>query len=176
MPRSQSQRGDFTGRQRERLTEEHSAEVTEAQERLGTINRVEQVIEAEGVFDPATQDVVEVPPGADTAGQVTYVSDENDVIDVESGGLPRPADPFKDLQSPVVQQQEKPVAPNPHEVQDLGEDVLTVEPEYMTFRVNSDIEEMTYGAGTILTFVRGRKYRAPLHLYKHLDSKGLIYH
>jgi hypothetical protein len=62
------------------------------------------------------------------------------------------------------------------EVQDLGPEPLTVEDEWKVIRVNTDIEEMTYGAGTSYTFQRGRRYRVPRGLYDWLESRGVVYH
>jgi hypothetical protein len=62
------------------------------------------------------------------------------------------------------------------EIQDLGEDPIVVEDEYRVIRVNTDIEEMTYGIGNTLTFLRGRRYRVPQHLYAWLESRGVVYH
>ena len=35
---------------------------------------------------------------------------------------------------------------------------------------------MTYGAGTMYTFERGRRYRVPRDLYEWLESRGVVYH
>lgn len=83
---------------------------------------------------------------------------------------------MKDLREMETQQQEKPVPANAMEVQDLGAEPITVEDEWRVIRVNSDVEEMTYGAGNTYTFLRGRRYRVPVGLYEWLESRDLVYH
>lgn len=177
--RSTRQRGDFTGQERERLAREQAAEITEAQKRVGVVNAIDQVIEADGVFDPTTGDVVEMPDGVNEAiEQVSYEeNDDDEVIDVTAGPSSlRSMDAMQDLRDPTPQQKPKPMKPNPMEIQDVP-DVLVAEDEYVTFRVNTDVEDMTFGADRPLNnFVRGRKYRGPRDLYNHLESRGIIYH
>jgi hypothetical protein len=53
---------------------------------------------------------------------------------------------------------------------------MTVESEWRVIRVNTDIEDMTFGIGNQLTFLRGRRYRVPRDLYNWLESRGVVYH
>lgn len=40
---------------------------------------------------------------------------------------------------------------------------------------NTNIEQMTFGAGNYYTFEEGRKYTVPIELARHLDAKGLLW-
>jgi hypothetical protein len=83
---------------------------------------------------------------------------------------------MKDLRPTEVQQVQRPVAPNALQVEDLGAEPMVVESEWKVIRVNTDIEQMTYGVGNELTFLRGRRYRVPKDLYAWLESRGVVYH
>lgn len=65
-----------------------------------------------------------------------------------------------------------PPAPSAIEVSD----VVEVEVPLREFRVNSTIEQMTFGHGQHYDFEEGIKYRAPKPLYDHLDALGYIWH
>ena len=45
-----------------------------------------------------------------------------------------------------------------------------------TFRVNTTLENMTYGHGNTYTFEEGRTYKATKDLYDHLEEKGYLWH
>jgi hypothetical protein len=65
-----------------------------------------------------------------------------------------------------------PAAPAPIEVADAVE----VETPMREFRVNTALENMTYGHGNHYDFEEGVRYKAPKALYDHLDSLGYIWH
>jgi hypothetical protein len=65
-----------------------------------------------------------------------------------------------------------PPAPAPIEVADAVE----VETPMREFRVNTALENMTYGHGNHFDFEEGVRYKAPKALYDHLDSLGYIWH
>jgi hypothetical protein len=175
MPRAQ--RGDFTGQQRERLAEENAQVLAQRQQEVGLVNQVDTVIEEEGVFDPSSGQVVEMSPEAqariESLSQPVTVEDDPvlDPTNVVPG-----YDPMKDLQDMEMKKVPKVQTPNAMEVQDLGPEPMVVEDEWRVIRVNTDIEDMTYGAGTSYTFLRGRRYRVPRDLYNWLDSRGVVYH
>lgn len=179
MPRGTAQRGDYTGQERQRLAEEKAAELTERQKEIGLVNQVDIVVEEEGIFDPVTGELEELPETAQTKvdqlRDVPITVDDDAILDPTHvpGAL---ADPMKDLKDLETKQQAKPVASNPMEVQDLGPEPITVEDEWRIVRVNTDIEEMTYGVENTYTFLRGRRYRVPSHLYDWLESRGVVYH
>ena len=178
MARGAAQRGDFTGQQRQKLAEENAAELEQRQKEVGLVNQVDVVREEEGIFDPVTGELEELPETAQE--RIAQLEDQPVVVtDDEILDPSQPAaafDPMKDLREMGTPQQDKPVPANPMEVQDLGAEPITVEEEWRIVRVNSDVEEMTYGAGNTLTFLRGRRYRVPNDLYEWLDSRDLVYH
>jgi hypothetical protein len=65
-----------------------------------------------------------------------------------------------------------PAEPAPVEVAEA----IEVEVPMVTFRVNTPLEQMTYGHGNHYDFEEGVKYKAPKPLYDHLDSLGYIWH
>ncbi|RZU35926.1 hypothetical protein EV284_3409 [Streptomyces sp. BK022] len=65
-----------------------------------------------------------------------------------------------------------PPEPAPIEVADAVE----VEVPMREFRVNTSIEQMTFGHGNHFDFEEGVRYKAPKALYDHLDSLGYIWH
>jgi hypothetical protein len=176
--RANPQRGDHTGRERQRLTEEKAKELEERQKEIGLVNQVDIVVEEEGIFDPITGELEELPESAqakvDQLQEKPIVVDDDPILDPSQPS--QTYDPMKDLKDLRLQQHEKPVPENAMEIQDLGSEPITVEDEYRVIRVNSDVEEMTYGAGNTLTFLRGRRYRVPKGLYEWLESRELVYH
>lgn len=44
------------------------------------------------------------------------------------------------------------------------------------FRVNTTLENVTIGRDNHYTFEEGRRYKAPKHVYDHLEEKGYIWH
>lgn len=176
MPRG-TQRGDFTGTQRQRLAEENAVELAKRQEEVGLVNQIDMVREEEGIWDPGTGQVMELSPEAEDRIRQAEEPVTVDTDPILDPSVPVPGyDPMKDLQPVGVQQQARPMTPNPLEVQDLGPEPVTVESEWRVIRVNTDIEDMTYGVGTSYTFLRGRRYRVPYPLYQWLESRGVVYH
>lgn len=55
-------------------------------------------------------------------------------------------------------------------------DVVEVETPTREFRVNTALENMTFGHGNHFDFEEGVRYKAPKALYDHLDSLGYIWH
>jgi len=172
------QRGDFTGSQRIKLAEENQDTLAQRQQEIGLVNQVDTVIEEEGVYDPSSGAVVEMSPEA----QARIEALSNRPITMEDDPILDPTnvipgyDPMKDLQDMETKQVPKVQTPNALEVQDLGPEPMVVEDEWRVIRVNSDIEDMTYGVGTSYTFLRGRRYRVPRDLYNWLESRGVVYH
>jgi hypothetical protein len=178
MPRGTAQRGDFTGQERQRLTEEKAKELAERQKEIGLVNQVDIVVEEEGIFDPITGELEELPE--DAQARIEQMQEQPVVVDDDPILDPaHPAqnyDPMKDLRDLETKQHAKPVVTNPMEVQDLGPEPITVDDEWRVVRVNTDIEEMTYGVEHNYTFLRGRRYRVPRDLYDWLESRGVVYH
>jgi hypothetical protein len=178
MPRGTTQRGDFTGQQRQKLAEENAKELAERQKEIGLVNQVDIVVEEEGIFDPITGELEELPESAQA--KVDQLQDQPVTVDDDSvldpTHHPQMYDPMKDFKDLETKQESKPVSTNPLEVQDLGPEPIVVEDEWRVVRVNTDIEEMTYGAEHTYTFLRGRRYRVPRGLYDWLESRGVVYH
>jgi hypothetical protein len=176
MPRGTPQRGDFTGQERERLARENQDELVQRQKEIGLVNQVDIVVEEEGVFDPSSGEVLELPDSAKER-----IAQLEEPIEVEQDPIYDPADHravYKGvpLQDTETKQVPKPVRTNTLEIEDLGEEPIAVQSEFRIIRVNTDIEEMTYGVGNTLTFLRGRRYRVPSDLYDWLESRGVVYH
>uniref|UniRef100_A0AAU3I9W6 Uncharacterized protein n=1 Tax=Streptomyces sp. NBC_01393 TaxID=2903851 RepID=A0AAU3I9W6_9ACTN len=55
-------------------------------------------------------------------------------------------------------------------------DAIEVETPMREFRVNTSLENMTFGHGNHFDFEEGVRYKAPKALYDHLDSLGYIWH
>jgi phage-related tail protein len=55
-------------------------------------------------------------------------------------------------------------------------EAVEVETPHREFRVNTAIENMTFGHGQHYDFIEGQRYKAPKPLYDHLDSLGYIWH
>lgn len=68
-----------------------------------------------------------------------------------------------------------PVILDGDDVQTLGDEEMS-EADFATIRVNSEIREMTVGAGTSYDFDEGQRYRVPRHIADHLEEKGLVWH
>jgi hypothetical protein len=71
----------------------------------------------------------------------------------------------------------KPKTPEPvvDTVVEVAE-AVEVETPMREFRVNTSLENMTYGHGNHYDFEEGVRYKAPKALYDHLDSLGYIWH
>jgi len=61
------------------------------------------------------------------------------------------------------------------QINEQGE-VVYVEPPAKTIRVNTSIEDMTFGAGNNYTFEEGQQYRVPAHVADHLEELGYVWH
>lgn len=94
---------------------------------------------------------------ATIAAAVAEVSDE--VIDMTATG-----------QAPTTV---APSSPDPDE-----DDIVVVEPEvkFKEMRVNTDIDNMTLGAGNHYTFKMGQKYKVTSEVYDWLDEQGYVWH
>jgi hypothetical protein len=175
MPRAA--RGDFTGQQRDRLAEENAEDLAQRQQEVGLVNQVDLVREEEGIWDAETGQVMELSPDAEQRIRELEEPVTVDTDPILDPSVPVPGyDPLKDLQPVVTQQRTKAPYSNALEVEDLGPEPITVDEEFKVIRVNTDIEDMTYGAGTSYTFLRGRRYRVSKHLYQWLESRGVVYH
>lgn len=55
-------------------------------------------------------------------------------------------------------------------------EVVYVEAPAVTIRVNSDVNQMTFGVGNTYTFKEGHQYRVTAELARHLEELGLVWH
>lgn len=166
--------GDYTAKEKERLLLEHKEEIAEAQKAKGLQTAIDVENEANGIFDPSTNEVV------------ATLNDESEVVldslyepEVFDPGAEqtRPVDAFKDLRPTVTEQKPDARETNQFEVTTEEPEEIVVQTPKVKFRVNADIEEMTFGVRfPSLNFYVGRVYEAPRDIYNHLESKGLIYH
>ena len=124
MARQSARAGDFTGKQKAVLSEQHAAEqeARANQIALATAEAASKTLDETVDLAPRKE---EVKP--EVVGEVA-------VQDV-------------DVEEPVVE-----------------------------FRVNENLEMVTIGHGNNYDFVMGQKYKAPKHIYDHLEEKGLIWH
>jgi hypothetical protein len=65
----------------------------------------------------------------------------------------------------------KPVVTEVKEVEDVE-----VEAKPVRCKVNTDVEQMTYGHGNEYNLYVGREYLLPADVFNHLDTLGYIYH
>jgi hypothetical protein len=159
-------RMDFTGRESERLRELHREELRARQGQIGTVNEVPPTEEDPNVvYGLDGEPLAEVP-------DVVELDDNEPVYDLKGEPLEPPTPRRKLQRRKQIEDVPAPVLEEP------GEVVATEEPkpQYRVMRVNTDIEQMTYGVGTSYDFQRGKKYYVPSDIYRHLDSKGLVVH
>lgn len=124
MARQSAQRsGDFTGRMKAELAQEHAAEQEAAAQNMALITAQAAAVEQDTVvLEPRREEVKE-----EVVGEVV--------------------------------------------VQDVD-----VAEQIVEFRVNETLEQVTIGHGNHYDFVEGQRYKAPQHIYNHLEEKGLIWH
>ena len=66
-------------------------------------------------------------------------------------------------------------APPPAENPEPSGEVEVRRP-HRVIRVNSTIEQMTFGHGNTYDFEAGRQYKVPADLADHLEAKGFVWH
>lgn len=111
---------DFTGREREKLLNEHAAELAARADEISLNNAAEAKRLA------------------------------NEIVDVTNG-------------TPTIID----------DVENLG---VSTADDSVILRVNTDIEQMTFGAGTNYDFKVGAKYRVSRDLFNHLEELGYVWH
>jgi hypothetical protein len=53
---------------------------------------------------------------------------------------------------------------------------VEVRKPHRVIRVNSDLEDMTYGHGNTYNFKAGQQYKVPADVANHLDRLGFVWH
>lgn len=64
----------------------------------------------------------------------------------------------------------------PQDEAPVAQHSVEVRQPYRTVRINSDLEQVTYGAGNHYDFERGRTYKLPADFADHLDRQGFVWH
>ena len=153
MARQMKRAGDVTGRRAAELAAERQAEVEARQNEISLVNaqasqRAEETVDL--TDGPQSQPLAEP--------RVVEEADQDKVADPD----PAPASRGNDVE--VVEEP------------DIEVTDVEVAPKIVEFRVNEDLENVTIGQGTNYNFFEGTKYRAPKHIYDHLEEKGYIWH
>lgn len=147
MVQKQNRPGDYTGQQKAKLAKEHADAVAARGDELAMMDAAERVA--------AENRVTDYTAGADSP---LILDDEKSLADAEAE-LSRNRPQFED-----------------DEVVIDDEGVGVREQPHRTIRVNSDLEQVTIGAGNHYTFKEGEKYRVPAAVADHLEEKGLVWH
>lgn len=119
---TQPKAGDFTGRQKQKLSKKAADELKARQEEITLSEQVEE--------EKLKTEVVD------------YTTDE--------------------VEAPVI-------------VDSVEEVGVTLADDTVIIRVTEEIIDMTFGAGNILSFSPGRKYKVPADLASHLEDKGYVW-
>jgi hypothetical protein len=150
--RTQSTRGDQTGRTREHQAREAADDLRERQQEISMINQVQDLNDDLGVYDPESNELLEGPEVA-VVEEIIYAEDDEAVIDTLA---PRAVEAI------------------PLEVEEM-EESIEVQEATRIIRIAEDCEP-TIGYGNNYDFKAGRRYRVPAHVARHLEEKGLVYH
>lgn len=155
----QARHGDLTARTKAQLLEEHAKEQQVKAQRMAMIDAQAQE-RKEGVIDLTDpnggEEQITAPDSVDlTADEVQALSEPKELNTL-------PEDIESQFQEDEVQPQEV--------------DVVDPSMRLVEFRVNESVPQVTIGVGNTFDLVEGQKYKAPKHVYDHLEEKGLIYH
>ena len=179
--RPASQRGDFTGNQKEALLREHEEALAERREEIGLINATKQQVKDEGVID-LMDGVPKLDHPASAGPQDTVLVGE----DADGGLIPlekREENPDGErLQSSTSAKH------NVVEVYELPEERVTAASSSgkqvglsqeelnapVTVRALYDLEEVTLGYGNTFDFKEGYRYRVPRWAAQHMEEKQLV--
>lgn len=196
MPKSQTRPGDATGREKERLQQEHAAALKAAATTttLTTPPVVEQTDEIVDYSKGGTPNPGENPGTISTdearaQGAVLSIDDLPD-NEIDTSSLP---DGRTDLLSrpDVVLDEPRPAAERfqPQQPQQAAPPVTVkqaleggvqgeaaVEMPRRVMRVNTDLEDITIGKDNHFTFRENKRYVVEQYVYDHLDEKGYVYH
>lgn len=160
--------GDSTGIKAEKLKAEAQAELKKRDGEIALARALEQERKDEvhdlvdgGIYGASNVDTVDEV--------VVDDGDEDDVTIIEE--LKKSDDPaVKRLLSMFHRQKARAEA----DIETQG--VVNVDDATVVIRVNADIEQMTLGVGNHYNFEAGSRYRVPIHVARHLEEKGLVWH
>ena len=80
------------------------------------------------------------------------IDDSDEVVDLTETGAPAPVEEVPEEQPEVV------------------------EDDNVVIRVNADLTDLTFGAGTLYSFRAGKQYRVPRALAEWLEGLGYVWH
>lgn len=195
----QTRPGDATGKERERLQNEHADAIREAATHTTLVSppppvvtRPDEVVDYTSGGDSHTgadQDVRlismddAVADGSTLVSQYDIPESQVDIDALEDGRVtagappeviqrteePRPA---HERQPEPPQQQVPQQGVNPRAVQQV--EAPKVERAHRVMRVNTDLEDITIGKDNHYSFFVGKAYKVPAHVYDHLWEKGYV--
>lgn len=55
-------------------------------------------------------------------------------------------------------------------------EIVGGEDRSVIIRINTDLDDVTIGAGNNYNFKEGERYRVPVHVATHLEEKGYVWH
>lgn len=142
------QSGDITAKQARELEKKKVADAEAKNDEASQVARAKARAAATGVFDPST--------GA-------QLGEVDDVPEFEGPVVPQGA--VTDLTQSSVPA-----------IVDVGVDVERVENPHRIVRINETVENLTFGVGTLYTFIAGQRYKVPADLAEHLEEHGLVWH
>jgi hypothetical protein len=162
MARARARHGDLTARTKADLVAKHANEQEQAQRRMAMIDAQAAVRKDEVV------DLTPNPPHEDDLPPVKPALPQEEPVQ-EVGGV--------EEATPVEPQAQTGHSHGPHVHAEVDQTTdVEVEERKVVIRVNEDCPAVTIGYGKTYDFVEGQRYRVPLHVYEHLEEKGLVYH
>lgn len=166
-PGPQSGRGDFTGRQKEALQQEHEEAVDARRDELGLITAGKKAVRDEGIIDLTSgQPVLEgTDELIDAAAREPGVLPPTDELPPGGKRLGTGTTNIEVVELPAEKPQ---AAVQPGEM--LTADMLE---KPALIRSLYDVEDVTIGYGNTFTFREGYRYKVPRWVASHLEEKGL---
>lgn len=158
-PGAQARPGDVTGRKREELAREHSEEVKAREKELGLVNAAHRRSVDEDVIDPFSKEII-----SDADGSVRPMEEPEE-----------DAPKFIGSNTADFAVEELPEPKTDTDPKIMRSDDQAYLNEKVVVRVNSDLEDVTLGAGNHFSFIAGRRYRVPRWVANHLEEKGLTW-
>lgn len=159
-PGRQARPGDVTGAKREALAREHSDEIKAREGEISLLTAEKTRSEDEDIIDPLERVLI-----SDVDGSVRKMDPEP-----EDEG-PR----FINPSGSAVEIEELPDEKTADKARVVRAETAEYLNEKVIIRVNCDLEDVTLGYGTTVSFLEGRRYRVPRWVERHLAEKGLTW-
>jgi len=151
--------GDFTGRQKQKLAEQHAQEQQQRATEVALATAAEDRKKQAEIVD-YTQPAPPPPPEDTGPVDLTVTPDDE-------------SDPTIESIVASTKQQAKP-ADVEERVETSGEQPVEVERPSRRVRARFDLNKVTVGRGTFYDFEAGRKYIVPPHVAQHLAERELV--